>query len=606
MINSSNLFKLKILLILIIGFSLISAVSAEDAADDVNDDVLTENSEISDVEVGTDELKPDKTTGSFEDLSNEINNTPEGETLILDKDYKYFDSDNKSNKGVVIAKPMTIDGAGHTIYGSCLSRIFNITADNVIIRNLTFVGGCAVGRYDDIPVGGGAIYWGGDNGYIENCQFINNTASGIEDDPYDKEYEYVDEKTGIHYYTYISRPMGARTNEGGAIVWRGDNGTVSKCLFRHNSLDYPNGGGAIFWRGTNGKVLDSEFYDNWAFVGSAIYWKGLNGFIDSSIFINGGIGDSGIFWYSQSGNITNSILLSDNGRSVLNLYEGNLSADNNWWGYTLSNFKDIKQLLKLNSFYILNLSSNKNFVLKGDKFTIYGDLGLLKNAEGIVKYPFNLTLDFYLSDGGLVHLVDGTFNYTFTAKNNGFVNLSLKANNIIVKVIPKTKFLYNENIIAYYGSNVVYKIRVFGENGKLAKNQKVKFTINNKVKYINTDSNAYVYLNFKKLGKYTIKAEYANLKATNTVNIKSTLITKDLTKKYNKVAQYSIKVLNSKGKAYSNQLVKIVFKGKYYKFKTNYKGYVIFNIPKYLKIGCHTIKVSANGLTNTNTIKVKK
>ena len=42
----------------------------------VNDDVLTENSEISDVEVGTDELKPDKTTGSFEDLSNEINNTP--------------------------------------------------------------------------------------------------------------------------------------------------------------------------------------------------------------------------------------------------------------------------------------------------------------------------------------------------------------------------------------------------------------------------------------------------------------------------------------------------------------------------------------------------
>ncbi len=602
----SNFFILKIFIIIILGFSLISAINAEEFETDINDAFLSDDANEISQDIREDKPISNVSNGSFADLSKEINNTPEGDVLVLSKDYKYSNTDNSSNKGIIISKAITIDGSGHTIYGCLLSRIFNITANNVIIKNLTFVGGCAFGRYDNIPVGGGAIYWAGTNGYLEDCQFINNMASGIEDDPYEKAIEYYDEQSGLYYYSYNLRPVGARTNEGGAIVWFGENGTVSRCLFKENSLDYPNGGGAIFWRGNNGKVLDSEFYNNWAFVGSAIYWTGSNAYINSSIFINEGVSDDGIFWKANKGSIENSVLLSSNNRDVIYLYGGKISAEHNWWGQTLTNINLIQKSLKVKSFYILNLTANKNFVKKGEKFTIYGDLNLLKNASGIYKVPFNLSLDFRLPGGKKVRLVNGTFSYSFIAKNTGFINLTLDANKIIVKISPKTRFADNKNITAYYGSNVLYKIRVFDENGHLAKHQKIKFTINNKVKYIYTNANAYVYLKFKKVGKNIIKAAYKDIKAINTVNIKSTLITKNLTKKYNRLAIFPVKVLNSKGKAYSNRLVKVAFKGRYFKFKTNSKGYVFLIIPKKLKVGNHLIKISANGLVNTNIIKVKK
>ena len=51
---------------------------------------------------------------SFEDLAIKVNDTLENQTLTLDCDYEYK---NGSIKGVVISKPMTIDGAGHTLDG---------------------------------------------------------------------------------------------------------------------------------------------------------------------------------------------------------------------------------------------------------------------------------------------------------------------------------------------------------------------------------------------------------------------------------------------------------------------------------------------------------
>ena len=79
-----------------------------------------------------------------------------------------------------------------------------------------------------------------------------------------------------------------------------------------------------------------------------------------------------------------------------------------------------------------------------------------------------------------------------------------------------------------------------------------------------------------------------------------------ISKKVKKSAKFKVKVLNSKGKAFKNQLVKIKFKGKTYKFKTNKNGIATFKIPKNLKIGKYTIKTTYNGLTNSNKIIVKK
>ena len=189
----------------------------------------------------------------FDELSQKINNTPEDGILILDKDYEYL---NGSNKGIVISKSITIDGAGHTLNARKLSRMFNITADNVIIKNINFIDGNAYGRYFADDIGGGAIYWYGANGLIENCNFTDNSGSGIEEDPFDEEESVVTEDGEIIHIIRI-RMVGVKINEGGAIVWRGSNGTVSKCKFINNTVGYSNTGGAICWRGDNGTVINS-------------------------------------------------------------------------------------------------------------------------------------------------------------------------------------------------------------------------------------------------------------------------------------------------------------------------------------------------------------
>ena len=87
---------------------------------------------------------------------------------------------------------------------------------------------------------------------------------------------------------------------------------------------------------------------------------------------------------------------------------------------------------------------------------------------------------------------------------------------------------------------------------------------------------------------------------------KSKLITKNISKKFRKSAKFNVKVLNSKGKAYPKQLVKIKFKGKIYKLKTNKKGIATFKISKNLKLGKYTIKTFCNGLKKVNRILVRK
>ena len=102
-----------------------------------------------------------------------------------------------------------------------------------------------------------------------------------------------------------------------------------------------------------------------------------------------------------------------------------------------------------------------------------------------------------------------------------------------------------------------------------------------------------------------IFTQYGDAIVKNKITVKSTLITKNVYKKVKKSANFKVKVLNSKGNAYKKQIVKIKFKGKTYKLKTNSKGIATFKIPKNLKAGKYVIKTTFNGLTNSNRITVK-
>lgn len=483
----------------------------------------------------------------FDELAELINNTLPGEILVLDMDFEYL---NGSNKGITISKPITIDGKGHILDGRSLSRIFNITSDNVTLKNIRFINGNAFGSYFTTYVGGGAIYWNGNNGYLENCNFTNNHGWGIENDPFENPKTYIDEN-GTVREVFIVRPMGARTNEGGAIVWNGTNGTIFKCEFRNNSVGYPDSGGAIFWRGSNGKIISSLFMDNSAWTGAAVAWMGENGLIDSSKFLNFGITDCGVYWCGESGVIKNSILISQDTRSAVNYYSETLKADNNFWGDTVD----------------FPMSSAKPDNVK----TWY----VCKNNKYLDNF-LNLDLN-----SKLFTLVDSS-------------------QLVPIKII-------SSNLKIYYKSSKQFKVRVFNNYGKTVVGKIVSFKIKGKVFKVKTDKKGYASLKINlKPGAYNIITQYGDVKVKNKITVKTTLITKNVSKKVKKSAKFKVKLLNSNGKALKNKIIKIKFKSKNYKIKTNKNGIAGFNIPKNLKVGKYSIKTTYGSLSNSNKIIVKK
>ena len=559
-------------------FVCMASVSADDNATDV----LCENNNLMD---DNKILSVEKDISSFDELSGLVNDTPENGTLILEKDYEYGSG---PNKGVVISKSMTIDGAGHTLNGNKLSRMFNVTADNVILKNINFINGNAYGRYFSNEAGGGAIYWNGANGYIENCRFTNNTGYGIEEDPFDQEEVTVDEN-GMIIHFYRVRPLGAKTNEGGAIVWNGTNGTGSNCVFKSNSVGYPNSGGAICWRGSEGNVLESEFYYNDGWSGAAICWIGNNGRILYSKFVNtGNIFGRDIMWFGENGLIKYSFLLASDG-CPLYPYSGNVVADYNFWGDIFPDTK-VDKISNLNNWIVLNASYNRDFVKKGD-IIVVNCTALLLNKDGSSSVFSGLKIP---------------GNVAVVADRDGFVHLTYCHGKLEVKVIPKTKIV-SQNLIKYYKQSKKFKVRVYGADGKLAIGKYIKFTIGKHTYKVKTNKKGYATLNVnKKPGKYKVITQFDGVKVKNKITIKTILKTKNLSKKVKKSADFKVKVLNSKGKPFKNQLVKIKFRGKTFKLKTNKKGKAIFKVPVSLKVGKYSIKTTYKGLTNKNKITVKK
>ena len=105
-----------IFLVLFICFLTITCVSAQDN--------VTE--EITSPEVDTPVLTESQSPGNFTQLSQDIENG--GDTIELDKDYKYVEGDTVSGDGIVINKTLTIDGKRHTIDASDAVRIFSVKA----------------------------------------------------------------------------------------------------------------------------------------------------------------------------------------------------------------------------------------------------------------------------------------------------------------------------------------------------------------------------------------------------------------------------------------------------------------------------------------------
>lgn len=218
-----------------------------------------------------------------------------------------------------------VDGAGYTVNGDNKYQIFDVTADNVVIKNIKLINGYSTSS-------AGAVYWErySDNGTMINVTFANNTASygaavyclGANSSIINSTFisNTANSSAGAIYFdkndckvinsTFINNT--ARDNNGGALYWCDARGVLLNSTFINNHAG--NGGGAIQWNGVNGTVSNSTFVNNTAGFGGAVYWYGLNGIVHNSIFIDNFVdvkGGAAIFWNEINGLITNSDFINN-------------------------------------------------------------------------------------------------------------------------------------------------------------------------------------------------------------------------------------------------------------------------------------------------------
>ncbi|MEE0025941.1 right-handed parallel beta-helix repeat-containing protein, partial [Methanobrevibacter sp.] len=198
--------------------------------------------------------------GDFNRLQKYINGASENSILTLCRDYTFtIGSDENLVNGIVIDKPLTINGNGYTINALQKARIFNVNAGNVVLNDITFTNATASGS-------GGAIYFS-QSGTVENCNFTDNQASGY----------------------------------GGAI--RMSSGTVSNCNFTGNTATYS--GGAIYFE-YEGTVRNCNFTDNQASGGDGGAIRMSSGTVSNCNFTgNTATHGGGAVYFLNQGNVKN-------------------------------------------------------------------------------------------------------------------------------------------------------------------------------------------------------------------------------------------------------------------------------------------------------------
>ena len=223
-----------------------------------------------------------------------------------------------------------------------------------------------------------------------------------------------------------------------------------------------------------------------------------------------------------------------------------------------------------------------------------------------------------------VQLGIGNKKYNFTTLANGVLRINinlnpgkytLKATNPVSgEVVKNTIFIFqnimeNKNITKYYKSTSVYKVRVYGNDGKaVGAKQVVTFKLNGYTYKQKTDKNGYASLKIKNLkpGTYTITATYNKFKVSNKVVVKPVLTAKNVSiKKGNKI-KFTAKLVNTKGKALKGKKITFKLKNKKYTAKTNSKGIATLNKKIALKVGSYKIQSIYGSSKITNTIKIKK
>lgn len=213
--------------------------------------------------------------GSFSDLQKLIDSNTNG-TIDLDKDYKYTENDNLPDGITINGKTLIINGNGHTLDGSNLARIFNVSDSSLELNDLKLINGMD-------NESGTAIFAINSKLNIGNCNFDNNTVN-INLVNYTKLFSVnggavhlIDSTANINNSNFTNSNVNFSADNkynkdavvnGGGIFSKDSDLNISNCLFNDNRLisNYTRvvfSGSAICTDGNiNTTIVDSNFTNN--------------------------------------------------------------------------------------------------------------------------------------------------------------------------------------------------------------------------------------------------------------------------------------------------------------------------------------------------------
>ena len=300
-------------------------------------------------------------------------------------------------------------------------------------------------------------------------------------------------------------------------------------------------------------------------------------------------------------NANGTIVTDENGEASLNvsLKIGTYAFEIRYGGEKVYINSSNSSLINVKS----SINSPSNNYTYGSKYIVSflgKDTKALSNQNITIVFAgksYNLKTD---SNGKVsinITLKPGTYKVSIKNPN------TLEEKNQTIKVLKR--ITENKNLAMYYGAGSSYKVRVYDDYGRIAKNITVKFTINGKTYSRKTNNNGYAYFKISlKPKKYVISASYKGFTVKNNVTVKPTVITKNLSKKKAKTVKFTAKLVNSKGKILKYKYIKFKFKSKTYKRKTNSKGIATLSL-RYLKRGKYVIYSTYGKLTIKNNIRIK-
>ena len=362
---------------------------------------------------------PSNGGNSLSDLSNTVQR---GGIVFLTNNYSYQDGDPVD--GIVINRNVILYGSNITIDGGNVARLFSVNnGSSLYISGINFVNAKSNSE-------GGAIYYNGGSGFINDCSFVNCSASS----------------GGAIYYDGLSLVINntifkdnSASNFGAGIYIQANSTIISECIFTNNTAG--NNGGAIYLRKNSRQFNIVSENNNPQGPGNI-----ASGSYAIAMGMKVSVGSSGSIGWGMYINITNSAstICIGNNNNVNNSFASTIIGNNININDSIAT-SALNDLIMKDTFGIFYSKFDSNTAgNQGGAVYMYDGTSLIVNAS---SFKGNLA-----NDGGAIRSSDiNVYDSNFTlnhAKSKGGAILVCGEANIYSSIF--------RNNTAYYRGGAVY------------------------------------------------------------------------------------------------------------------------------------------------------